>query len=755
MNKCELLSPAGSEDALKAAICAGADAVYLGGRILNARMPAQNFDDKAMEDAARLCHLNNTRLYVTLNVLVKPAELEAAVKYAGFLNDIGVDAIIVQDIGLLRELKRLYPDLRLHASTQAGINTLDGVLMAEKIGFSRVVLSREVPIEDIAAISAGCSAGLEVFCHGALCASFSGQCYMSSLIGGRSGNRGRCAQPCRRRYAPDGEAITSPYILSAADLCTLPVLGRLLDAGVSSLKIEGRLKRPEYVALVTSVYRRALDAALEGREYDYTEDNDDLIKMFNRGGFTRGYAFGDEIFAPERQNNWGEKVGRVISVSGGWAVVELDKPLFKGDGIEFSGKEQHGGMEITEPVSGRSSLPVRKGVMPGDEVRRTTNAAVMAKARTIYDELPLINVHAKFEAADIAKLDICDEFGCVSVFEKTEPAKSRPLDTETAKKQLLKTGGTQFNISSIDISIKEAVFLPVSALNDMRRRAFEAFADGRARRLMDTAEPVFQYSLIESGLAAPSSRTLLTAQSGSERLLHAAAKYADELHFEPSGDEYADLSTIERLAGGPPLYIVLPPVAMQEETERLKRLIDACSVNIKGVVASSIGQCLLKDEYGDLDFIGGLSLNVFNEAAERAFRAMGLSRVCVSTEMTADEMRDIITRNEAVVYGRLPAMTLMRPPAGFDERHSAIKDERGYSFPVRKSGCGRTYTVFNSVKLSLAQRAASLKAAAVKVLISDDEDITALAGYRSLIDGGDYKAADNDTNTGHFFRGVD
>ena len=293
----ELLAPVGTMESLHAAVQNGADAVYLGGKIFSARQYAANFNTDELAEAVKYAHLRGSKVYVTVNILLENKELEEAVDYIKYLYEIDVDGLIVQDLGLAYLIKCLFPDFELHGSTQMTINNLEGVLFLENMGFKRVVLARELSIDEIKHIKDCSTIELEGFIHGALCVCYSGQCLMSSIIGGRSGNRGTCAQPCRMPYSivslNDGELANSKlekkHLLSTKDLCTIENMEQVVDSGLETLKIEGRMKRPEYVALVVSKYRNALD---RGSSAISEEDKEELLQIFNRG-FTKGYLFGD------------------------------------------------------------------------------------------------------------------------------------------------------------------------------------------------------------------------------------------------------------------------------------------------------------------------------------------------------------------------------------------------------------------------------------------------------------------------------
>ena len=321
MRDVELLAPVGSFEALKAAVQNGANAVYLGWKDFGARASANNFDRDELKEAVKYAHIRGVQVFVTTNTLRKENEIEDFLEYAKFLYDIDVDAIILQDIGMARLIKRELPDFELHASTQMVAHSLEDVKYLESVGFDRVVLAREVTVEEIKYICDNCKADIEVFVHGALCVCYSGQCLMSSMIGNRSGNRGRCAQPCRQRYelidVYTGEVVNSngDYLLSPRDLNAIEEIDKVIDAGVHSLKIEGRMKRPEYVATVIDGYRKTIDEYLATNKLNVSDETiNDLYTIFNRK-FTKGLLLGDvgkDMMNSQLPNNQGLYVGTVV-----------------------------------------------------------------------------------------------------------------------------------------------------------------------------------------------------------------------------------------------------------------------------------------------------------------------------------------------------------------------------------------------------------------------------------------------------------
>ena len=342
MKRIELLAPVGDFECLKAAVQNGADAVYLGASNFSARASAKNFDLTELEKAINYATLRNVRVYLALNTLIKNTELQEAINIAKSAYELGISAIIVQDYGLASILLKTFPDLPIHASTQMSIHNLEGANQIEKLGFKRAILAREISISEIEFISSNSNIELEVFVHGALCISYSGQCLLSSIIGVRSGNRGKCAQACRLPYElinSQNESIDKGYLLSPRDLYGLEFIPKLIDIGITSLKLEGRLKKPEYVATVTRIYRKYIDMALANKEYIISEkDKKDLLQVFNRGGFSTGHLDNSpntNLIFKESPTNMGIYIGNVSNYNSnkGHITLNLNDTLAIGDTI--------------------------------------------------------------------------------------------------------------------------------------------------------------------------------------------------------------------------------------------------------------------------------------------------------------------------------------------------------------------------------------------------------------------------------------
>lgn len=478
-NKVELLSPAGNMLSLKAAVNSGANAVYLGTTKLNARMSAENFNEENIESSIKYAKLRNVKVYITLNTLVYNEEIEYLVNTANKLHSFGADAIIVQDFGVLNSLIN-NTKINIHASTQMAIHNSDGAKFLEDLGVERVILSRETSIEKIKEIKANTNIELETFIHGALCSSFSGQCLISFLHGGRSGNRGTCAQPCRESY----KGASTNYPLSTKDLMSLDVIPSLIDSKVSSLKIEGRMKRPEYVSVVTSVYRRAIDLAYEKKDIPVEKYREELIKIFNRGGFSTGYLAGStDIFGNDKPNHQGEYIGEVVDYKKNKIYIKTKEILNVYDGLSFgkSGMEisdlYQNGRRVESGTGNLSFSAILKDIDIGDKVYRTTDKLQIERAREIIESDNFKHyIKAKCIVDKYITLILYNDYYSVEYKSKNELeyAKNKAATKEDILIQLKKTGGTVFSFESdedIEIIIKGNYFIPIKEINEVRRNA--------------------------------------------------------------------------------------------------------------------------------------------------------------------------------------------------------------------------------------------------------------------------------------------
>ena len=526
----ELLAPAGTWEALEAAVNAGANAVYLGGKAFGARAYASNFDRDEMTKAVYFCHMHHVRLYVTVNTLVYDKELPELEDYLVFLHNVGVDGIIVQDMGVIRAAQKIVPGLPLHASTQMTVTNSAGVRFAAEHGIVRVVPARELSLSDL---KKACDTGLEIeaFIHGALCVCYSGQCLMSSLIGGRSGNRGRCAQPCRLPYTlvdKNGKDLLAgknagQYLLSPKDLNTLRVLPQMIEAGVISYKIEGRMKRPEYVAVVVDAYRRAMDSYKRGAYEVPEKDLANIEQIFNRD-FTTAYLEkhqGRLMMSDRRPNNRGVLVGRVQKLNKDHtkAVVKLDKTIHTGDGLEFWVKVggrvgtvistlRVGGNVVECAAAGTlAEIDVPKGVRLNDRVFRTLDSELMAYAGQFYGEknkkrIPITATVTAHMGSPL-QVVLTDDHGNTGAGLTSfiaEPARKHALDAAAVRKQVDRLGATEYELASLVTDIDEELMVPMSEINEARREACEALDKARLEAFAPARTPVENKNVMRSWL---------------------------------------------------------------------------------------------------------------------------------------------------------------------------------------------------------------------------------------------------------------
>lgn len=492
MTKVELLAPAGDQESLIAAVQNGADAIYLGGTVFNARAYAKNFDHEQLKWAVEYAHFRNVKIYVTVNTLYKDEEISELINYIDYLYDIQVDALIVQDIGLFDIIKARYSDFEIHMSTQASLMNAAGAQYFEKQGASRVVLARENNLEEIRNICQSTSLEVEVFVHGALCICYSGQCLMSSMIGKRSGNRGACAQPCRLQYRilKDGKAQKqeTPFLLSPKDLMSIYHIGELINAGVTSFKIEGRMKKPEYVASVVKAYRKAIDAHLHQQSISYTNDINDMKSMFNRD-YTDGYIANDRyIVKGDYSGNKGTVIGNVIHYNARKKTVlcQLTQSLNQGDSIVFESIDKGrpvNKMYINQQLVAQADagdtveiefdFPVRKGL-----IRKTIDKKLCIQMKKTYDkEFKKIPVYMTLKAylGEKPKLILSDGKTKVSIKGSSviEKALHVSLSKDRIIQQLSKLGNSHFFAEKIEIDMDENITIPIKILNEMRRNVVD------------------------------------------------------------------------------------------------------------------------------------------------------------------------------------------------------------------------------------------------------------------------------------------
>lgn len=703
----ELLSPAGGMPALHAAVDFGADAVYLGYSSFGARASAANFDEEALREAVRYAHLYHCRVYVTVNTLIKPFEMDEVKKALTVIDSSGADAVIVQDLGVARTVLREFPTLALHASTQMAICNASGARLAKQLGYRRVVLARECSLEDIRRVTAT-GVETEVFVHGALCSGVSGRCLMSSMAGGRSGNRGRCAQPCRQEYSCGQHR---GALLSLRDLCLIDHLEELADADVCSLKIEGRLKSPEYVAVVTREYRKALDALKSKTSFNKAQSREELRQIFNRGSFTLGHAFGSEdadMVTGNHVSHEGIPIGVVKGLQGNMAQVALCEALHDGDSLQI-----HSGREIDLRYSGRGegkgrivSVYLRDsgGVKPGSKVFRLASAVQLDGVRSVKPKPIRISGKALFNPEQPSSLMLTDGNNEVTV-EGSIPqrAEKRSATLEEARKQLSRFGDTPFTLieNGFNIQLSEGLFLPVGELNALRRKAVESLIEKRiadfSNRICSVSDCFFPKHALQPSFGLTVISPLLSLQTKFQKLGVTDFVYAPRF-FSPKLLENELSSCRDRV------WLRLPPQMTEACFQQTVELIERQKTHLKGLWLESFSQLGICTE---LPIVAGEGIPVTNSDAYHMIENSGLSGFCLWPEWTRQERFQ--ASNQIVfwkIYGRQIVMLLNHCPkrcldglgkgrrqcsfcskedAACAMHESLLIDRKGYRFPLLRT----------------------------------------------------------------------
>ena len=675
MKKPELLAPAGGMEELKAAVQGGADAVYIGGKLFNARMNAGNFDDEEMKAAVRYAHLRGVRIYVTMNTLLYDDELKDALEYAAFLYETGVDALIIQDLGLGSLIKKYIPGFELHLSTQGTVYNASGARAALKLGYSRVVAAREMSLAEISEMAKVCDT--EVFVHGAICICYSGQCQLSrsigldagkrsaedtcdkslrSAAGVRSGNRGGCAQPCRMLY--EDEDGRRGYWLSPKDLCLIDRIGDLISAGVCSFKIEGRMKSPEYAAVVTSIYRKYIDLYCSTGSTEVSEeDRHALMQIFSRGEFTHGYLDGqpERFLSGDLPKHQGILIGHVLGRAHHDLVrVRLAGPLEMGDGIEIRGgapgERKPAGNIVTYIESIESGLTtayvnnggdhligdIRGDIRQGDLVYRISSKRQLEEARELAaGENRKIPVRMKFFAIPGKKASLTvraematngSEYVSVKVESEQEisEARSKAADEEFAAEKLGRTGGTVYNVETIDIKLVGDCFLPAGLLNQMRREALELLDEERLKM----------------------ERPAVDLHAAKEELGKREHDETENLISELPGSGMITKRPCGEKSDEEDGCILFPEITKGAMDDRIKSELSGNIYNNvyngKKVIVNNLGWILEMNEAG-AEVYGGSGLNVTNRYSAEALSQLGVSVVECSREMESDVKRVMIT----------------------------------------------------------------------------------------------------------------
>lgn len=750
-DRVEILAPAGSMECLKAAIAAGADAVYTGGALFGARAYAHNLTEEELLEAIDYVHLHGRRLYLTVNTLIKDREMEKQMyDYLLPYYRQGLDAVIVQDIGLFRFIRKHFPDLPIHESTQMTLTGVDGAKFLEKEGAQRIVTSRELSMAEVKKIADETELEIESFVHGALCYCYSGQCLFSSFIGGRSGNRGQCAQPCRLLYRTP-EAKRPQYLLSLKDICTLELIPEMIESGIYSFKIEGRMKKPEYAAAVAFQYRKYADlylkyyeecpagedpAAYAMKKYRVCEeDRQMLLDLYNRGGFHTGYYHtqnGREMVSLNRPNHAGVPAVKVLAKKGRTVTAKAMTDLSPQDIIELpmrKGREKadnytckdavRKGMNVQIPVF--ADTPFKR-----DEIwMRTRNSALIER---LHEEFVNGKIKERIcgtfrlypqEAATLTVK--CRDAEITVTGEKAQEALSQPMSRERIEKQLRKTGNTEFEFSFLKVEIGEKVFLPMQSLNELRREALETLEKvicekyRRSGEVKDPEEDTIELSMEEEVL------------SGWTASVRTAEQMEVILEEEAIGRIYVDCTMFPRIwekdsyvewitkvhATGKEIYLVMPYIFR----ERTRKQYEAAYNRIFGagwdgiLIANYESFAFLKEHGYTGRIMTDYNLYEFNQESRKFWKEKGVFEFTAPVELTERELQDLRVKDgEVIVYGYFPMMIsagcIQKTTRGCLKKSGQTTITDRYRNPfVVKNECDYCYNIlYNYVPLYLGDR---------------------------------------------------
>ena len=803
MRDVELLAPVGSFEALKAAVQNGANAVYLGGKDFSARASANNFDRDELKEAVRYAHIRGVQVFVTANTLIKQNEVSDFVEYAKFLYDIDVDAIILQDVGMARLLKKLLPDFELHASTQMVAHSLEDVKYLESVGFDRVVLAREVTVEEIKYICDNCKADIEVFVHGALCVCYSGQCLMSSMLGNRSGNRGRCAQPCRQKYelidVHTGEVINNngDYLLSQRDLSTIEEIDKIMDAGVHSLKIEGRMKKPEYVATVVGSYNDAVKQYQTSKQLKISDETiNDLHVIFNRK-FTKGLILGEvgkDVMNAEIPNNQGLYIGKVLDYNkkAKRLKIILENTLKKGDGINLGGGTigriiKNGEITTIGYKGDLIELDFIGEAKRGQIVFKTSDSELIDRVQATFKqdkELRKNDIDAKIsiKLGQKPKLTLTDTKGnsATIIGDKiVEEAMKVALSREKIETQIQKLGNTPYLLRNIEIDLDDNISLPISILNQMRRDCIELLDEERVKiKNRNYKNKFIKYS--PTKVSRSTNEGISVKVKNLEQLEAALECGIDKIYYE-------DVVSLDKALLIAHKYNVslsysAPRIIRYKEYGQLSK------ANKTGIESVQVGS------WGPIDYFKGKDLNIdyylnaFNSETINYFKEIGATTLCISQELNLCEIKETLKytdlETEAVVYGYTPLMITEYCPMGVivrdckkDKRVAkckestyALRDLKNEQFRVSQDVFCRS-TIYNSKVTCILDNLEELSEIGINLFrldftLEDGKTVTeVINAYKEVLEN-DYRLGSKSTSlynkldkigitSGHYYKGVE
>lgn len=786
--KIEILAPAGSYDSLKAAIAAGADAVYIGGTRFGARAYADNLEQDKMLEVIDYVHLHGRKIYMTVNTLLKESELQKELyDYLLPYYNHGLDAVIVQDIGVLQFIKKYFPDMPIHASTQMTVNDVLGAKFLEKLGVERVVTSREMNIEEIKAIAEQTKLEIESFVHGALCYCYSGQCLYSSLIGGRSGNRGQCAQPCRLPYRVEGEK-KSQYILSLKDICTLEYIPEILEAGICSLKIEGRMKKPEYVALVTAMYRKYVDLYLQKGKNGFKvdpKDKEKLLDLYNRGGSHGGYYHtrnGKEMISIHRPNHAGVPALKVLKVNGKTVTAKTLVDMNAGDIIEMPDQKENytfaNAVKIGQIIT--FTTHQKQSISKDMILNRTRNENLIQEIKEkIIDKKIKEKINGKLilSTTNSARLELSYKDKEVIVYgAKAEEAKNQPMDSARIEKQMRKTGNTEFEFENLSIELDGNLFIPMHQLNELRREGLEALEkvvldDYRRDNALSKSD---EEAVVDVKNKNCKISVYVEEKEQFETVL--LSKFVDRIYLDSNAIQKVWLSkelkecVEEAHKFEKEIYLAFPHIFRSHTIEKFhSHYNNIVESGLDGILIRNIESYEFLSEHGyQGNIVNDHNLYEFNTYAKEFWTKRNVESHTAALELNFRELQDVgLENSELVIYGYLPMMLsaqcIQKTTAGCKHTQGRIAfTDRYQKTFVAKNQCDYCYNViYNTSPLVLLDQRKEIEELAPKALrlhftIEDQKQVKDTLNLYERVFA--YKEGSlefkDDFTRGHFKRGI-
>ena len=821
-NKVEILAPAGSYDILMADFAAGADAVYLGGAMFGARAYANNLSQEELLRALDYAHLHDKKIYLTVNTLMKQQELEdRLLPYLEPFYKAGLSAVIVQDFGAFETIKEAFPGLHIHASTQMTVTGAAGAKLLKEAGASRVVTARELNLAEIKAIHDNCDIEIESFIHGALCYCYSGQCLLSSFQGGRSGNRGRCAQPCRLMYTSQtsdmprtkGKGLRgdenrqkdsngSAYLLSPKDMCGLPVLPDIIEAGVYSLKIEGRMKNVNYAAGVTGIYRKYVDRYLEyGREGFKVEDSDinDLMDLYNRGAFTTGYynnTKGREMISLKRPNHMGTKALKVLKNEGGRVLFEALEQIYPQDVFEIDKENSFSsGSAYAKGSRFTVNLPKKYRLEKGRVLYRMKNGELTRFVEKQYVGQTLkkkIDVHLTAACDRPLELTFTDTSTGAAVTQigaQAQAAQKQPIAEERVRKQMMRTGNSPYLFEHLQVVMDEDCFLPMQSFNELRRGALEALQEKQLQAYQRKSDKSGK-----TGENSPEMEKVEAEKSANDRKQEKKAKLSVSIERADLFEEMLQIEGVKRIyldskcfldfrmceqipsmaqrcqGQKKELWYIFPSLFRTKDQELWDQQMKQYMTCFDGMMVKNPEQIAYLEQIGyDGTWAADYNVYAYNKEAKAFLRNLGCSFFVCPAELTFKELKERdCDGDEMLVYGRIPVMTstqCLKKSAGHCQKTPdlfKVRDRKGKEFPV-KNCCSYCYNViYNSVPVSLhgwSEEVRKCSPASVRLAFTTESNKEAAAVAKRFVKeylwGEELGEPGYEFTRGHYKRGVE